>query len=165
MKRFEIASAFFLTIVVVLLTCTACHARTIGSPRNNPLTLSQFLTGIITRTEKLNYISEQDSEVFAFYRNSRVSEMSDRVFLDILRRPVGTQIIKQSWSSFFQAQRRDDPRSQWSDIEKYLEINLTDLVVYRLPRAAPYEAQYDLYAVGLFNGEIVVGIQMFGVAT
>jgi hypothetical protein len=34
-----------------------------------------------------------------------------------------------------------------------------------LPREDPYGAQYDLYAVGLFGGNIVVGVQMFGVAT
>jgi hypothetical protein len=50
-------------------------------------------------------------------------------------------------------------------LQEYLEENLTNLTVFRLPRGQPYSAQYDLYAVGIFNGKTVVGVQMFGVAT
>jgi len=124
-----------------------------------------LLGGIVERSAELVYITEQDSEVFAFYRNTPVKEVTDNVFLAILRRPVETQIIQQSWSSFFQIRVNNDPTRRWGDLKKYLEANLTNLTVFRLPRGAPYGAQYDLYAVGIFNGDTVVGIQMFGVAT
>ena len=60
---------------------------------------------------------------------------------------------------------QNDPTRRWGYLKEYLEANLTDLTVFRIPRDAPYGAQYDVYAVGIFNGETVVGIQMFGVAT
>ena len=166
MKRFEIAPcAFFLAVLVGLLGCTACHASSAKSVGNNPRTLSQLLAGIVTRTEDVIYITEQDSEVFAFYRNTPVREMSDARFLDILRLPPDTRIIKQSWSTFFLIQTRKDPNNRWRDLQDYLEANLTNLTVFQLPRDDPYDSQYDLYVVGLFNGDTVVGIQMFGVAT
>jgi len=124
-----------------------------------------LLGGIVERSAELVYITEQDSEVFAFYRNTPVKEVTDSVFLAILRRPGETQIVQQSWSSFFQIRVNNDPTGRWGDLKKYLEANLTNLTVFRLPRGAPYGAQYDLYAVGIFNGDTAVGIQMFGVAT
>ncbi len=135
------------------------------APANSARTLPELLGGIVERSAELVYITEQDSEVFAFYRNTPVKEVTDNVFLAILRRPVETQIIQQSWSSFFQIRVNNDPTGRWGDLKKYLEANLTNLTVFRLPRGAPYGAQYDLYAVGIFNGDTVVGIQMFGVAT
>jgi hypothetical protein len=129
------------------------------------LTLSQFVAGIITRSADLNYVTEQDSEVFAFYRNTPAKEMTNDVFLALLRRPGDTQIVRQSWSTFFQIRTQNDPTGRWGQLQEYLEANLKNPTVFRLPRGAPYGAQYDLYAVGIFNAETVVGVQMFGVAT
>ena len=166
MKRFDIAPpAFLVAIFVLLFGCTACHASNAKSIGTDPRTLPQLLAGVVTRTEDLIYISEQDSEVFAFYRNTPVREMSDARFLELLRRPPETRIIKQSWSTFFQIQTRKDPNSRWKVLQDYLEGSLTNLTVFQIPRDEPYDSQYDLYVVGLFNGDTVVGIQMFGVAT
>lgn len=144
----------------------ACHATThVPLPQDKRMILSEFVGGILTRSAELNYVTEQDSEVFVFYRNTPVREMSDVAFLAILRRPPETKIIRQSWSSFFETRTRNDPTGRWRALQEYLEANLTGLTVFRLPRGAPYGSQYDLYAVGLFNGETVVGVQMFGVAT
>lgn len=128
-------------------------------------TLPEFVSGIVTLSAQLNYITEQDSEVFAFYRNTQVDEMSDSSFLSVLRRPQDDPIIQQPWSTFFQLRTRNDPSGRWKSLQDYLESNMTHLVIFRLPRDAPYAAQYDLYAVGLFNGHTIVGVQMFGVAT
>ena len=171
MKRFETppsnlstASAFVLVILVGLLatTCQAGNATSVGTDAR---TLSQLLAGIVIRTGDLNYITEQDSEVFAFYRNTAVREMSEARFLELLRLPKETRIIKQSWSTFFKIQTRQDSGSRWRELQEYLEANLTNLTVFKVPRDEPYDSQYDLYVVGLFNGDTVVGIQMFGVAT
>lgn len=160
MKRFVL---ILLALVVALFNCTACNAST-AQPKVSRPTLPQLINGIILRTENLNYISEQDSEVFAFYRNTPVHEITDAVFLDLLRRPPGTRIVKQSWSMFFQIQSRKDTSKRWMELQNYLETNLTNLTVVYLPRDAPYDSQYDLYAIGLC-GDRVVGVQMFGVAT
>ena len=130
-----------------------------------PQTLSQFIGGIVSRSADLIYISEQDSEVFAFYRNTPVAELSDSAFLGLLRRPKEAPIFRQSWSSFFQIRTQSDPTGRWATLQAYLEANLKNHTVFRVPRDAPYESQYDLYAVGTFNGVTVVGVQMFGVAT
>ena len=130
----------------------------------SPPTLSHFVGGVVTRSAELNYITEQDSEVFAFYRNTPVKDLTDGVFLTLLRRPSDAKIVRQSWPIFFQLRTQNDPTGRWRHLQEYLEANLTSLTVFRLPRGAPYESQYDLYAVGIFNGQ-VVGVQMFGVAT
>lgn len=161
----------FRIVVLAILVGTfigpACHAATdVSRPIGKmPLTLSQFVAGIATRSADLNYLTEQDSEVFAFYRNTSVKQLTDGAFLALLRRPAETQIVRQSWAAFFQTRTQTDPTGRWGQLKEYLEANLTNPVVFRLPRNAPYEAQYDLYAVGIFNGETVVGVQMFGVAT
>jgi hypothetical protein len=127
--------------------------------------LSQLVGGIVTRSAELTYITEQDSDVFVFYRNTQVAEITDTVLLSLLRRPAGSPVEQQSWSTFVQLRVNTDTTGRWSTLQRYLELNLTNLAVFRLPRGEPYEAQYDLYAVGLFNGTTVVGVQMFGVAT
>ena len=152
------------SLVIVILGVSACHAGR-GITVGRPLSLAQFVAGIVTRSSDLNYITEQDSEVFAFYRNTPVKVLNDAVFLGLLRRPTETKIVRVSWSTFFQLRTQNDPTGRWRDLQTYLEGNLTDLAVFRLPRASPYDAQYDLYAVGIFNGDTVVGVQMFGVAT
>ena len=72
----------------------ACNAATNTSPPGGirPLTLPQLVAGIVSHSADLNYITEQDSEVFAFYRNTPVTELTDNVFLELLRRPEETQI-------------------------------------------------------------------------
>jgi hypothetical protein len=155
-------------IIVGVFAGSACHAATDFFPaigKTPPLTLSEFTAGIVTRSADLNYVTEQDSEVFAFYRNAPVKELTGGVFLEVLRRPAETQIISQPWSTFFQIRTQHDPTGRWRRLQEYLEENLTNLTVFRLPRGQPYSAQYDLYAVGIFNGKTVVGVQMFGVAT
>jgi hypothetical protein len=157
-----------LTLALILTTSTvyACHPTThLLLLPDKRMALSEFVGGIVTRSAELNYVTEQDSEVFAFYRNTPVAELSDKAFVAILRRPIETRIVRQSWSSFFEARTRNDPTGRWKALQEYLEANLTSLTVFRLPRDAPYGAQYDLYAIGIFNGETVVGVQMFGVAT
>jgi hypothetical protein len=154
----------------MLWNAPACHASIRTSSISRPagperLTVSQLVDGIITRSAELNYITEQDSEVFAFYRNTPVKEISDTVFLTLLRQPLETRIIQQSWSEFFRMQTSRDPTGKWRKLQEYLEANLSNLVVFRIPRNSPYAAQYDLYAVGLFDKNTVVGVQMFGVAT
>lgn len=145
----------------------ACHGSThILSPTpEKALTLAEFVGGIAARSANLNYMTEQDSEVFAFYRNTRGGGTTESVLLGLLRRPAETQTIAQSWSAFFRIRTQNDPTGRWGYLQEYLEAHLTELTVFRIPRDSPYEAQYDLYAIGLFNGETVVGIQMFGVAT
>jgi len=128
------------------------------------MTLPKLVSGIVARSAELIYVTEQDSEVFSFYRNAPVTKISERVFLDLLRRPADTTIETESWSAFFQLRTQRDPTGRWRRLQTYLEANLTDRIVYRLPHAAPSDSQYDLYAVGIFNG-MVVGVQMFGVAT
>jgi hypothetical protein len=161
-------SSAFLILVLALFVATspayACHAAT-HLPLKPDKRLVELVAGILTRSAELNYVSEQDSEVFVFYRNTPVKEMSDETFLAIQRRPSETQIVRQSWSLFFETRTRTDRTGRWRALQEYLEANLTSLTVFRLSRAAPYGSQYDLYAVGLFNGETVVGVQMFGVAT
>jgi len=143
----------------------SCHASThILSPTPEK-TLPNLVVGIVARSANLNYMTEQDSEVFAFYRNTAVSETTESVFLGLLRQPAESQISRHSWSTFFQIRTQNDSTGRWRHLQEYLEAHLTDLTVFRIPRDSPYEAQYDLYAIGLFNGETVVGIQMFGVAT
>ena len=158
---------FVVAVLFGLLSGPACRAATDTSHAvgSNPMTLSQFVAGIVTRSADLTYVTEQDSEVVAFYRNTRVKEMTDSVFLALLRRPVGTPITGQAWSAFFTLRTQNDATGRWRHLQEYLEANLTNLIVFRLPRDGPYSAQYDLYAVGIFNGETVVGVQMFGVAT
>ena len=158
---------FTLAVLVVMFSGSECHGRTHMplSFKSGSLTLSDFVGGIIVRSKNLNYVTEQDSEVFVFYRNTAVKDMTDSVFLALLRRPAETEIIQQSWSIFFQLRTANDPTGRWRTLQKYLEPNLTNLTIFRLPRGAPYGAQYDLYAVGIFNGDTVVGVQMFGVAT
>ena len=141
---------------------TACLAATTEQP---PESLPQFVGGIVSRSGKLIYVTEQDSEVFAFYRNTAVTKITDSVFLDLIRRPPETPITELSWSAFFQIRTNRDATGRWRSLQVYLEANLTQLTVFQIPRDAPYDSQYDLYAVGLFNGNTVVGVQMFGVAT
>ena len=144
----------------------ACRATTyLSLLPDKRLILPEFVGGVLIRSAELNYVTEQDSEVFVFYRNTPVGEMSDEEFVAILRRPPETKIVRQSWPSFFETRTRNDSTGRWRALQEYLEANLTGLTVFRLPRAAPYGSQYDLYAVGIFNGETVVGVQMFGVAT
>ncbi len=156
-----------LSIFVVLVSETACRAATDlpSHAYERSGDLSRLIAGVATRSTELNYITEQDSEVFAFYRNTQVKELTDTVFLTLLRRPKETMILQQSWPTFFQLRTQNDPTGRWRQLQEYLEANLTNLTVFRLPREAPYESQYDLYAVGIFKGNIVVGVQMFGVAT
>ena len=155
-----------LALFISTSTAYACHATThLPLLSDKRIILSEFVGGILTRSAALNYVTEQDSEVFVFYRNTPVEEMSDEAFLAILRRPPETKIIRSSWSSFFETRTRNDPTGRWRALQAYLEANLTSLTVFRLPRDTPYGSQYDLYAVGIFNGETVVGVQMFGVAT
>jgi hypothetical protein len=146
-----------------MFATTACAAAT--REFGDKLTLAPFVAGIVTRSADLIYITEQDSEVVAFYRSIRAKDMTDSIFLEALRRPAETRIIRELWSAFFQVRTANDPTGRWRILQEYLEAHLTNLVVFRLPRDAPYEAQYDLYAVGTFDGKTVVGIQMFGVAT
>jgi hypothetical protein len=158
-----------LTLVVLITAFAAarCHAAANGSRASDERasTLPQFVSGIITRSSELTYITEQDSEVFVFYRNTPVKELTDAVLLSLLRRPSGSPIQQESWSRFFQLRSNSDPTGRWTILRQYLETNLTNVVVFRLPREDPYGAQYDLYAVGLFAGNLVVGVQMFGVGT
>lgn len=151
-----------LSILVALASVASCRASPTGK---NSANLSRFVAGIVTRSAGLNYITEQDSEVFAFYRNQPVKELTDTVFLALLRRPPKTPIIQLSWSKFFQLRTQSDPTGRWTQLRDYLEANLTNATLFRMPRDDPYESQYDLYAVGIFDGEIVVGVQMFGVGT
>jgi hypothetical protein len=150
----------FLAILFILSTA-ACRAMANASPP----TVSHFVSGVVTRSAYLNYITEQDSEVFAFYRNTPVKELTDEVFLGLLMRPKESKIVRQPWPVFFQLRTQGDPTGRWRQLQDYLEANLTNLTVLRLPRDPPYDSQYDLYAVGIFNGGVVVGVQMFGVAT
>lgn len=169
LRRRDTSSVFFilaLALFVGISPVYACHAPTrLSLQPNTRMILSEFVCRILTRSAELNYVTEQDSEVFVFYRNTPVGEMSDEAFLAILRRPPETKIIRSSWSSFFVTRTRNDPTGRWRVLQEYLEANLTSLTVFRLPRDSPYGSQYDLFAVGIFNGETVVGVQMFGVAT
>ena len=167
--RLNTSTAFTILALALFVgtsTVYACHATTdLPLSPDKRLILPEFVGGILTRSAELNYVTEQDSEVFVFYRNTPVKEMSDEAFLAILKRPPETKIVRQSWPSFFETRTRNDSTGRWRALQEYLEANLTGLTVFRLPRAAPYGSQYDLYAVGIFNGETVVGVQMFGVAT
>jgi hypothetical protein len=165
-RRSKSAGVIVLTFFVLLAASAtyACQAAISMTP-DKARTLPEFVGGIATLSSQLNYITEQDSEVFAFYRNTPVDEMTDSSFLSVLRRPVDTRVIQQSWSSFFKIRTSIDPTGRWKALQDYLEANMTNLVIFRLPRDAPYGAQYDLYAVGVFNGKVIVGVQMFGVAT
>ena len=156
-----------LVVLASMMTGPSCHASAseVSSANGSTPTLSQFVAGVLVRSSDLNYITEQDSEVFVFYRNTPVKEVTDAVFLTLLRRPAQTRITQQSWSAFFQLRTRNDPTGRWKDLQEYLEANLTNVTVFRLPREDPYGAQYDLYAVGIFDGDTIVGVQMFGVAT
>ena len=145
-------------IFILVAVSTACRA----SP---PETLSRLVEGIVSRSAELTYVTDQDSEVFAFYRNASIAKMSDSVFLDLIRRPPETEINRLSWSAFFQVRTSRDATGRWRNLQLYLEANLTELTVFQIPRDAPYDSQYDLFAVGLFNDNTVVGVQMFGVAT
>ena len=162
-------SGFFVVFAILVLTAVTTLSQSSPSELSRsfdrPATLSQFVGGIVTRSAELVYISEQDSEVIVFYRNAPVEEISDKALLSILRRPSGSPIIQQSWSAFFQIRTRIDPTRRWKILQDYLEARLTNLVVFRLPRDPPYAAQYDLYAIGIFNGNRIVGVQMFGLAT
>lgn len=167
--RRDTSSTIFILVLALFVgtsPVSACRVTTYLTllPDKRP-TLPEFVGGILTRSAELNYVTEQDSEVFVFYRNTPIEEMSDEAFVAILRRPPETKIIRQSWSLFFETRTRNDAAGRWRALQEYLEASLTSLTVFRLPRDAPYEAQYDLYAVGIFNGKTVVGIQMFGVAT
>lgn len=154
-------------ILVGISNVAGCHAaaETVARDAIRPMPLPQFVAGIVTRSADLNYISEQDSEVFAFYRNTPVTELTDSVFLGLVRRPAETDVTRQSWSTFFKTRTQQDPTGRWRHLQEYLEANLKDPTVLQIRRDEPYGAQYDLYAVGIFNGETVVGVQMFGVAT
>lgn len=160
-------STLTLLVLITVLVATSCQAAADASGFSGEAvrTLPQFVGGIITRSAELTYITEQDSEVFVFYRNTPVNELTGDVLLSLLRRPSVSPIQQESWSKFFQLRANTDPTGRWAILRQYLEANLTDAVVFRLPRADPYGAQYDLYAVGLFNGNLVVGVQMFGVGT
>lgn len=164
LHRHATSIAFLLLLLFAASTCYACQTAISMGP-DKARSLSEFVSGIVTLSAQLNYISEQDSEVFAFYRNTPVDEMTDAALLNVLRRPADTRILQQTWSSFFQIRTRNDPTGRWKSLQDYLESNLTNMVVFRLPRESPYGAQYDLYAVGIFNGHTIVGVQMFGVGT
>ena len=161
------ASGLFRILILSILIFAGydCHGASCSSSPDKAVNLSQFVAGIVTRSADLTYITEQDSEVFAFYRNTPVEEMTKGVFLATLKRPSDTPVIQQSWPVFFQGRTQNDSTGRWRDLQVYLEANLTNLAVFRVPRDPPYDAQYDLYAVGIFSGRIVVGVQMFGVAT
>lgn len=137
------------------------HSATASPPQ----TLGRLVEGIVNRSAHLTYVTEQDSEVFAFYRNTPVKEMTDSVFLGLLRRPEETQMVQQSWFEFFRIRTANDTSGRWRELQLYLEANLTNLIIFRIPRDPPFDAQYDLYAVGIFDKNVVVGVQMFGVAT
>lgn len=165
----SISSGISILIVVMItaFSVTRCHASADGSSSSaeSVSTLPQFVGGIIARSAELTYITEQDSEVFVFYRNTPVKELTGAVLLSLLRRPPSSFIQQESWSKFFQLRSNTDPTGRWTILRHYLEENLTNVIVFRLPREDPYGAQYDLFAVGLFRGTIVVGVQMFGVGT
>src|SRR5690348_3070880 len=80
-RRAMPASLILLTFVVLLAASTtyACQAA-ISLGRDKVRTLPEFVSGIATLSAQLNYISEQDSEVFVFYRNTPVDEMTDASF-------------------------------------------------------------------------------------
>jgi hypothetical protein len=148
--------------IFFLLLFSVCQA---GMGQTREKSVPHLLAGIATRTVDLNYITEQDSEVFAFYRNTSVKKIDESSLLALLRRSDDAQITRQAWSMFFEIRKRNDSTGGWAELQKYLEANLTDVVVFYLPRDPPFDSQYDLYAVGLFHGNTVVGVQMFGVAT
>lgn len=154
-----------LLLAILLSTLTGYGCRGAAANAEKVLTLPKLIDGVVTRSASLNYITEQDSEVFAFYRNNPVGETNEEELLGLLRRPPESQIFRQSWSTFFQLRTQNDSTGRWRNLQEYLEAHLTDRTVFRVPRDAPYDSQYDLYAVGLFNGTTVVGVQMFGVAT
>lgn len=175
----ERLSAFYSSVAIPILSltlitwtsfATACYAATEGQAFDRVIgrssdTLAEFVGGVISRCEGLNYVTEQDSEVFAFYRNAPVRELTEAGFLKLLKHPAETVIVRRSWADFIRARVRTDPTGRWRQLQEYLEANLNDLVVFQIPRGEPYEAQYDLYAVGVFKGRTVVGVQTFGVAT
>ena len=146
------------------ISCTA-QASSEAEDLRKPATLAEFAGGIIVRSADIIYLTEQDSEVFLFYRNSPVEGLDDAVFLNLLRRPPETPVEQQSWAPFFQLRTSRDATGRWRALQQYLEANLTNVTIFRVPRDEPYDSQYDLYAVGLFNARTVVGVQMFGVAT
>ena len=144
-------------IVIALCVTSACGG-------NRPA-LAPFIAGIVTRSADLTFVTEQDSEVFAFYRNTEVKDLSDDCFLSLIRRPPGVRVVRIPWQDFFRFRKQTDPAGNWRNLQEYLEANLINVTVIRVPRDAPYDTQYDLYAVGIFDGGKVVGVQMFGVGT
>ena len=158
---------YFLALLVWTAAGVSCTAQaSIESDQSKkPTTLSEFAGGIIVRSADIIYITEQDSEVFLFYRNTPIEDLEGEAFLILLRRPLETPVIPQLWSEFFQLRTANDSTGRWRSLQQYLEANLTNVTVFRIPRDKPFDSQYDLYAVGLFRGRTVVGIQMFGVAT
>lgn len=155
-------------VLVLLTLAVLCGPLTVHprTPANNAaLTLPEFVGGIVVRSAELAYVTEQDSEVFAFYRNTPVKNITPGVFLELIKRPGETKLLPQPWSTFFQLRTQNDTSGRWRNLQTYLEQNLTEKIVFRLQRDAPHDSQYDLYVVGIFNGDTVVGVQMFGVAT
>ena len=154
-------------VLASISTGRACYAPpdVHSATASPPQTLGRLVEGIVSRSAQLNYITEQDSEVVAFYRNTPVKEISDVVFLSLIRRPPETPVTQQSWHEFFRSRSANDSTGRWRELQQYLEANLTNLTIFRIPRDSPYDAQYDLFAVGVFDKNLVVGVQMFGVAT
>lgn len=161
-------TALSFALLIWTSTASACAAQTSATSRANgeiATTLPELVAGIIPRCEGIVYTTEQNSEVFAFYRNTQLTEIKPQAFLMLLRRPSDTVITRGSWDDFFQIRTRNDPTGRWRRLQEYLEANLANTTIFYVSRDEPYDVQYDLYAVGIFNGKTVVGVQMFGVAT
>lgn len=126
--------------------------------------LDSLVQSIVIGAQGLNYMSETDSEVFAVYRNAVIGELDGDVLKGVLRLPEDTLILGADWTGFFKQAASNDPSGDWSAMKTLLEGNLQQLSIFKIQRSAPYTAQNDVLAVGLFEGK-VVGIQMFAVET
>lgn len=114
----------------------------------------------------LNYVSETDAEVVAVYRNASVSEVSISEFKRVFRLNPKQTVYQESAKDFFARVQITDPDGNWFALQDIFE-SLEAVTVFKVPRARPFQSNYDYFVVGRFaaGGGQLVGIQTFSIET
>lgn len=146
--------------IFVLFFASCSQAQNVSSA----LTFPELISGIQTRSEGLVFISETDSDVVVWYRNRTVDSLSEAEFKRVAKIPPLATVEIVPFDQLFTRLVDLDKTGQWLILRDYLESNLQDYKVFRVPRPAPYERTFDVYAVGLFENK-VIGIHVVSLET
>ena len=142
-------------MIFILLAFGVFTAQAQMKTRLSPL--GNLIAGIQERADNLTYISEQDWDVNVFVIGRNLSILNSETF-QAANPFVAYQPIEEiSIDEYFS--RLQKQHEAWTTLRNYLEVNLTQLKVFKIGTV-----RREIYAIDLFQGHIV-GIRTFAVET